>query len=218
MKQINEQGRHEKLIKDKQEIIRQTIDDDPEAQNKSPLKTILGIFLVFLIIIMIVPHYGIKHNPEPKTIIDYKLAKDSSNGSLKSMYDVYKYPVSSDIKNAANNIVASGCNSGIKICQIKALYYFVRDKIDYVSDPWYKEYVQTPEATLFSKAGDCEDKAVLLVEILKAIGVKAEIVTKPGHAFNRIYYPDAPKKYLKDDWIYVDSTCQNCAFGELAQS
>ncbi|MEA3429663.1 MAG: transglutaminase-like domain-containing protein [Nanoarchaeota archaeon] len=190
-------------------------EDTYEEDKKRPLKVIGSIALIFLIVVMIFPHYGIKHNPEPKIIIDYSLSEDISQGEFDGLYDVYAYPVSPDIKRAANKIVAEGCNSGIKICQIKAIHYFIRDKIDYVSDPKSREFIQTPESTLFSKAGDCEDKSVLLVSMLKAIGVNSEIMVKPGHAYNRIFYPEAPKKYLNDGWIYVDSTCSSCKFGNL---
>ncbi|MBW3003219.1 transglutaminase-like domain-containing protein [Candidatus Woesearchaeota archaeon] len=186
-----------------------------EEPGKGPIKVILGVGLILLIVAMVIPFSGLKHNPEPSVVIEYALADDNSEGTFDGLYDVYEYPVSSEIKSAANKIATEGCNSGIKMCQIKALVYFVRDRIDYVSDPEYREYIQTPEATLYSGAGDCEDKSVLLVGLLKAIGVNAEIVTKPGHAYNRIYYPEAPKKYLEDGWIYVDTTCSRCGLGEV---
>jgi len=190
-----------------------------EDDGKGPFRIILGLVLILMIIGMGVPYYGIKHNPEPKTIIDVEISNDESAGVLPDIDSIYPYNVSKSIKETSNRIVSEACESGIKICQIKAIYYFVRDKIDYVSDPKYREYVQTPEATLYSKAGDCEDKSVLLVQMLKAIGIDSVVATIPGHAYNKIYYPDSPKQYLDNaGWISVDATCKNCAFSELPKT
>lgn len=190
--------------------------DSFEEERKGPIKIIIAVGLILLMVAVVIPYWGVKHNPEPKIIIDYALEQDNSQGRFENLNDINDYPVSVDIKRAANKIASEGCESGVKICQIKAIVYFVRDRIDYISDPATREFFQTPEATLFSGSGDCEDKSFLVIELLKAIGIQAELVTKPGHAFNRIYYADAPKEYVSNDgWIYVDTTCSTCGLGEL---
>lgn len=56
------------------------------------------------------------------------------------------------------------------IGELKSLHGFVRDQIRYVKDIRGVETVQTPDATLRIKAGDCDDKSVLLASLLESIG------------------------------------------------
>jgi len=54
--------------------------------------------------------------------------------------------------------------------EIKRIHQFVRDEIRYVRDVRDVETIQTPEATLKIKAGDCDDKSTLLAALLESIG------------------------------------------------
>ena len=54
--------------------------------------------------------------------------------------------------------------------QIHLLHEYVRDHIAYVKDIAGVETVQTPDVTLYNRAGDCDDKAVLLAALLESIG------------------------------------------------
>lgn len=54
--------------------------------------------------------------------------------------------------------------------EIGALHRFVRDEIRYVRDPVDVELVQTPEATLEIRQGDCDDKSTLLAALLMVTG------------------------------------------------
>jgi transglutaminase-like putative cysteine protease len=54
--------------------------------------------------------------------------------------------------------------------QIHLLHEYVRDRISYVRDVAGVETVQTPDVTLHLRAGDCDDKAVLLASLLESIG------------------------------------------------
>jgi transglutaminase-like putative cysteine protease len=54
--------------------------------------------------------------------------------------------------------------------EVKILHRFVRDNIRYVKDIRGVETVQTPDVSLVLKAGDCDDKSVLLASMLEAIG------------------------------------------------
>lgn len=56
--------------------------------------------------------------------------------------------------------------------EITALQHFVRDEIRYVRDPEGVEMVQTPPRTLEIRAGDCDDKSVLLASLLGSMGFK----------------------------------------------
>lgn len=60
--------------------------------------------------------------------------------------------------------------------EVRALFYFVRDKIRYVHDVADEETLQTPDVTLKLASGDCDDKVILLASLLEAIGHKTRSV------------------------------------------
>lgn len=75
--------------------------------------------------------------------------------------------------------------------EVRALFFFVRDKIRYVHDIADEETLQTPDVTLSLASGDCDDKVILLASLLEAIGHKTrsvamkEIATDPE--FTHVY-------------------------------
>jgi len=54
---------------------------------------------------------------------------------------------------------------------------FVQDAIDYVVDPSGAEWPLYPLETLYDKAGDCEDTAILFVSLLRAKGLSSRLTT-----------------------------------------
>jgi len=44
------------------------VEEDKEKWYKGPIKIIMGLFLILLLILWLVPHYGIKKNPEPNYV------------------------------------------------------------------------------------------------------------------------------------------------------
>jgi len=188
----------------------------PEPWYKGPIKYILGVFLIFLIVLWVVPIYGVQLDPEPSNVPSLSDLGDF-NAEMIESDEIVDYIVDdAKIKNAATYIAAQGCESGEKICQAKALFYFVRDEIDYVSDPIDKEYWESASTVLANGGGDCESGAILLANLLEAIGVNAQMVFVPGHAYLRIFLPDAARRYKQDGWVHLDWTCSNCEFGEIS--
>jgi len=189
---------------------------------KGPLKWIFSLFLILLIILMIVPYYSIRLDPEPKHIpnIDEVLfdTKLETNNSVKladiSHLGAFVKPNDPVIKRAADKIVSLSCTQG-KICHAKAIYYFVRNNVQYVSDPVNSEYIEDPKEVLFTGAGDCESGSILLSSLLEAIGIDTQLVLITGHAYLRIKLKDALNRYKIDDWVYLDWTCKSCSFGEI---
>ena len=119
------------------------------------------------------------------------------------------------IKETADKIVLlSGCKDS-KICNAKAIYYFVRDNMRYVSDPTTYEYVKTPREALRTRIGDCDDAAVILSNLFQAIGIPTRFVFIPQHVYVQLKIPEAPKKYQDGGWINADPTCKSCEFGGI---
>jgi transglutaminase-like putative cysteine protease len=78
-------------------------------------------------------------------------------------------------RNAVINAVRyAGAHGHDKPAEVDAWFRFVRDRIYFVDDPVGVEWLQDPRVTLFqNRAGDCDDRAVLLAAGLRAIGVPA---------------------------------------------
>jgi transglutaminase-like putative cysteine protease len=62
--------------------------------------------------------------------------------------------------------------------QLAALHRFVRDQIMFVGDITGVETLQSPRYTLQMRAGDCDDRAVLLAALARSIGILAELKFK----------------------------------------
>ncbi len=195
---------------------------EEEPWYKGPLKYILGIFLIFLIVLMVLPHYTVKLDPEPKRIAKVEevlltnIVLSNKSYTLKTRQDFVDFLNKNDpvIKQAADKIVTIGCEES-RVCNAKAIYYFVRDNIQYVNDPVNFEYVEEPREVLVTKAADCESGTFLLASLMKAIGIDSELVFIPGHAFLRIKLDEALKRYKRDGYVYLDWTCKSCKFGEI---
>ncbi len=200
-------------------------DENQKEQEKvwfTPLRIILSIVLLLMVVLMVVPYYGIRLDPNPREIPNYEDVvlpelRQEEKIDIFTRSDFYKLVNGNDqeIKIMADKIASYGCGSE-KVCQAKAIYYFVRNNLIYISDPKY-EYVKGPKETLITKGGDCDDHAVLLANFMEAIGIRTEFVFVPNHVYNKIYLPEAINRYKirGTDWVELDATCKICEFGEI---
>jgi len=205
-----------------EENVEEIIEEEKEPWYKGPIKYIIVLFLLLLIVIWYFPVESIKLDPEPSRIPtieevlppDFKLENETIE--IKQNSDFYSYikPYDPTIKQIANKIATISCD-GNQLCQAKAVYYFVRDNIEYVADPLGFEYVESPKEALDIKSSDCEGGAILLASLLGAIGLDYELVFIPSHVFLRIKLDKALKRYKIGDWVYLDWTCKGCKFGEV---
>jgi len=116
-----------------------------------------------------------------------------------------------DIKQVANFIVSQSCVKFDRLCQSKALFYFVRDQIQYVPDETFHDQLENPLTVLKTGGADCEDMSVLLIALQKAVGNQARLVFVPGHAYAQVSISD----YKNGAWVNLEATCDTCQFGEL---
>jgi len=194
---------------------------EEEPWYRGPIKWILAVFLALLLVLMIVPRYSVKLDPQPRNIPSIEdfneLIKAENGNQTSSLTEAVNNLDPSDpiIKQIATKIASQSCEQS-RTCQAKALYYFVRDNIEYVSDPVSEEYIESPVELLQTRGGDCESGTLLLAALEESIGIDSEIVLVPGHAYLRINLPDTLNKYkLDEEWVYLDWTCNNCDFGEI---
>ena len=193
-----------------------------EPWYRGPIKYIIMVFLLLIIVLWYFPKESIKLDPEPIMIpsieevlpVGFELENKTVYG--ENLY-AYIKPNDPSIKQIANKIATLSCD-GSKVCQSKAIYYFVRDNIEYVADPLGLEYFEDPKELLVTKGGDCESGTMLLASLLGAIGVDYELVFIPRHVFLKIKLKDALKRYKIDDFVYLDWTCETCGFGEIPLS
>jgi len=198
------------------------IKEEIEEEKRSPLVYILALFMILILLLWIIPHYSIKLDPEPKNIptkesilpINITIEKRNTTFVTRNEFLSLLNPNDPLIKQTASKIATQSCSSE-KICQAKAIFYFVRDNLDYVSDP-RTEYVESAREVLATGGSDCDGMAVLLANLEQAIGVETRFVFIPGHVYVQIKLDEAMKKYKTDDgWINLDATCRNCDFGQI---
>jgi len=193
-----------------------------EEEKRSPLVYILALFLILMLILWIIPYYSIKLDPEPKNIpakesilpANITIEKRNTTFVTRNEFLSLLNPNDQLIKQTASKVASQSCNSE-KVCQAKAIFYFVRDNFDYVSDP-RTEYVESAREVLATGGSDCDGMAVLLANLEEAIGIETRFVFIPGHVYVQIKLDSALKKYKTDEgWINLDATCDYCSFGEI---
>lgn len=107
------------------------------------------------------------------------------------------------VRQAAMRATQS-CNQKDYFCEARRCQEFVRDNIRYVQDIDGVETVATPDKTLESLAGDCDDKSTLLAAMLMSIGHPARYVAigfQPG-VFEHVYV----ETLVNNRWIPLEST------------
>jgi len=87
-------------------------------------------------------------------------------------------------------IICSGLRGKDYLSELAALYHYVSRRVRYQRDPRTVELVKTPEATLRTRVGDCDDMATLLAALVLLAGSDARFVTvgfRPDGAFTHVY-------------------------------
>lgn len=95
--------------------------------------------------------------------------------------------------------------------EIEAIYQYVRDKVRYTKDPAGLEYVQTPKHLIQmimqrgQAYGDCDDKTVLGLAMLKNLGYEVAIRVA-GYKTPGVYTHVYGLVKVKHNWIVFDAT------------
>jgi len=221
--------KHEELMKDVHEVAKE-IETKGHKEKKSSFVWLWSLILGFLIILMVVPYYGVKLDPEPKYIpqisevivVENTVVNTGERRNVNSRDQIRNFlePNNPRVKNMADRILSlSGCPED-RACYAKALFYFVRDRIGYVNDP-PDEYIKPFEEMVSVNLGDCDDKSLLLANLLQSVGIYTRFVFVPNHVYVTAYIPDSLKKYHDSEqygWINLDPTCNYCGYGDIARS
>lgn len=94
---------------------------------------------------------------------------------------------------------------------------FVQQAIPYRTDPYNngRDYPKYPIETLVEQGGDCEDKAALLVALLKTFGFDAVMVSLPGHMAAAINCANCNGYYLHNGrkYAFIETTERGWGIG-----
>ena len=190
------------------DILNQFEEEIGEIKKPSPLKWILALFLVFLMLIWLIPYYQIRIDPPPRRIPTIEEVSGITNYTHVNSTDIRDYVIiDSEIKSVADRIATIACDSNQKKCQARAMFKFVQQNFKYVSDPDEFEYIKTAKESLINGGGDCDDASVLLATLLEAVGIRARFVFVPKHVY--------VEAQINNKWYPLDATCQSCEFGEI---
>jgi transglutaminase-like putative cysteine protease len=109
--------------------------------------------------------------------------------------------------------------------KVRAIYNFCAQNIRYVAVEYGQAGYEPHQASdIFkNKYGDCKDKAILLVTMLRAAGIKCWpllIATKDYYNLNEdfpavLFNHSIAAVNLNDKVIFLDATAQTCPFGDL---
>ena len=117
-----------------------------------------------------------------------------------------------------------------RIQRAEAIFSFVRDRVNYISDIdqfEYEEFARNADELAGEIEqngvgyGDCEDSTVLLAVMYKGAGYRSAIVVGPGHTAALVYLPDYKKAtaFLKLEgetgWVWAEATGRNNDLGWL---
>ena len=200
-------------------------EEEQEPVWKGPYKILLAAFLILLISAMAIPYYSVRLDPAPTYIptiedvfdTNQDLKNEIAANSISGIKTLIR-PNDPLIKQTADRIVYLACEKG-KVCYAKAIFYFVRNNIQYVNDPIKKEYIKGAKETLTTGVGDCDDLSATMANLLQAVGIPTRFVLIQNHIYVQIYLDEALDKYKqKDGWINLDPTCYNCEFSEVGYS
>ena len=193
-------------------------DEAHKPRGRSMFLRFLAAFLAICLLLLSLEGYTYLIHPEPDLNVALSdvqafLPKDSgipfSSHRPEEVRQVLA-ATAQPIKQIANFIASEACKSGDAVCQTKALFYFVRDQITYVLDPQFHDALENPLVVLKTGGADCEDMAVLLSALQRAIGNEARLVFVPGHAYAQVKIADT-----KDKWYNLEATCKTCKFNDI---
>ncbi len=188
-------------------------EDFEEQDKKGPIKVIIAAFIILIFLGSFIPIYSLKLNPAPQMENVNPTISIEPTASYPNIQQAAANVRVEEFRSIASQIVTQACSSNSEICYSKALYYYVRDNVQYVPDP-SKEYIESPGEVLMTHGADCDGTALLLATLLEGVGIDADVGVTSNHAFVRAQVPSLPFWLMADsDYVYLDPT-GDFEFGE----
>jgi hypothetical protein len=110
-------------------------------------------------------------------------------------------------QKAVDILLEKGVSPKDYLGEIKALFEWVQRHVRYTKDPFRVEVLHSAPRMLELRAGDCDDMAILLGSMLRAIGHPVRLVlTGPDPLRPRFLTHVYIQAYHKDRWVSADPT------------
>jgi len=123
---------------------------------------------------------------------------------------VEKYKTNIAIRELAQKIVSNIKNKDY-FNEAKFLQNWVRDNIRYTRDVQGVETIATPDHTLYTRHGDCDDHSIVLATLLQSIGHRTRFVAVGllPNIYSHVYV----EVLIKGKWLPVETT-ENWKIGQ----
>lgn len=137
----------------------------------------------------------------PPTVIPYR-------GTAQTVTEMRRLALAAQTSWPLRRLVEQICrglNSKDYLSELSALGHFVYRRVRYQRDPKTVELVKTPEATLTSGVGDCDDMATLLSALVLLSGAEARLVTvgfREGGPFSHVFAEGLDPR--TKSWVTLD--------------
>lgn len=186
-----------------------------------PLGVIVGAFAGLLIIGMLAPSSDNETpSSEPATPASEQTTPSSSSEPVTPIQplphppeqertsDVREYvePTNPIVRDTAASVVQDspdGIDADSEAWKIWQINYWVANNISYVSDPRGHEYFAYADETLVTKAGDCDDFAVLLSSMYESVGLDAAVANIDTDDDKQIDHMTCVVYYSKDSDSFI---------------
>lgn len=132
-------------------------------------------------------------------------------------------PTEPTVRNAAVQIAANS-QGPFHVEQVAAIWTYLHDRWRYVNDPRGREYVALPRESInVNYAGDCDDFAVTMAAMIRAIGGETRVVVmegnRGGHAYAEVCMREEPQtianklaRYYGRQWQQAARNRQHIAY------
>lgn len=129
--------------------------------------------------------YAMSENPNPQDVIVSKLLPFPNKSKIENAVE-YSNP---QVRNFALTATTKhfkdvkGFHEYRQIIQCFAVFKEVQSRWNYVNDPKNREYIATATESLQHFSGDCDDHAILMAALVRAIGGTPRIIHTQAHMY-----------------------------------
>lgn len=129
--------------------------------------------------------YTMADDPNPQDIIISKLLPFPNKGKIMDAVNfdnpkVRNFALMATTKHFTH---VKGFREYRRIIQCFAVFTEVRNRWNYVNDPKGKEYIAYASESLQHFSGDCDDHAILMSALIRAVGGTPRIIHTGGHLY-----------------------------------
>jgi len=148
-----------------------------------------------------------------EVIFCYEIGEEAFSAPVPPIRN-YVEPINRLVRDTAVSVVGEapqGIDANSEAWKIWQLNRWVANNINYVSDPKGAEYFTFAHQTLETKAGDCDDIAILLASLYEAVGLDAAIAVidtdgdgEADHMACLVYWPEDVDSFLDEEQVIMD--------------